>query len=65
VYAPHRLRGGELAGVEEHLLVCPWCQGRLEETEAFVRAMQGALRKLEGPWDARPRRGSIGDGEAV
>jgi hypothetical protein len=32
----------QLAAVEEHLLVCPECQDRLEETDAYVEAMRAA-----------------------
>lgn len=36
----------EVAGMEEHLLACPTCQARLEETESFITAMRSAARKL-------------------
>jgi hypothetical protein len=36
------LQEPELAAVEEHLLVCPECQDRLEAADAYVKAMRGA-----------------------
>src|SRR5438094_248432 len=43
-YFLHRLPEAELASAEEHLLVCPTCQTRAEETEEFLLVTQAALR---------------------
>ena len=37
---------GELAALEEHLLVCGWCIGRAENTDRYVEAIRAALRRL-------------------
>jgi hypothetical protein len=37
-----RLAGRKLEAVEEHLLFCPVCQGRVKEEERFVRDFQAA-----------------------
>ena len=37
---------GELAALEEHLLVCGWCIDRAENTEGYLEAMRTALRRL-------------------
>jgi hypothetical protein len=41
-YSMNRLAERELAEVEEHLLVCGECRGRLEESDRYVRAMRAA-----------------------
>lgn len=41
-YSLNGLPEPDLAVVEEHLLVCPACQDRLEATDAYVRAMREA-----------------------
>ena len=35
----------ELAGLEEHLLICEACRDRAESTEAFATAMREALKQ--------------------
>lgn len=45
-YSMGALDDVELALFEEHLLVCPLCQDRLAEVEAFVRATREAARNL-------------------
>jgi len=45
LYSLDRLSGADLERIEEHLLVCPECRERLKETDAFVKAMRGALEK--------------------
>ena len=45
-YAMNSLPEVETATLEEHLLVCPECQDRLQEADAHVRAMQAAARRL-------------------
>jgi len=42
-YLMHRLAEEEVAGVEEHLLVCPLCQHHTEETEEFILVTRSAL----------------------
>jgi anti-sigma factor RsiW len=39
----------ELAAVEEHLLACPGCVARAEETQDYVDAVRGAI--IEGGYD--------------
>lgn len=41
-YSLGRLAGEECARFEEHLLVCPVCQGRLSESDAYVSAAKAA-----------------------
>jgi len=49
-YSQGTLGEAELAAFEEHLLVCPLCQDRLAETDAFIRAMREAAQDLQaGP----------------
>lgn len=43
-YARGRLPEAELAGLEEHLLVCAACQKALETHDIYLRAMRAALR---------------------
>jgi hypothetical protein len=38
---------GELAALEEHLLVCGWCIDRAHNIEGYVEAMRAALRRLQ------------------
>lgn len=45
-YALGRLPEDELASLEEHLLVCPGCQDRLAETDAFIRAARQAAHNF-------------------
>ena len=35
---------GQLAVIEEHLLICEVCQDRLQELDEYVAAMREALR---------------------
>ncbi len=46
-YLMRRLSEEEVAGVEEHLLVCPACQSKAEETEEFILVTQSALPAFE------------------
>jgi anti-sigma factor RsiW len=49
-YALGRLADGSLAILEEHLLICEICRGKLDETERYVRAMKaGAARLRQEP----------------
>jgi anti-sigma factor RsiW len=45
LYALGRLNETQAAAVEEHLLVCPACQKRLDEVEGFAFAMRDAIAK--------------------
>ncbi len=51
-YSLGTLSGEELDEFEEHLLVCPVCQDRLEETDRFIRAFRIAAARM----DASPPR---------
>jgi len=46
-YAMGRLTERDAVPVEEHLLICECCRARLEETDAYVRAMREACRRCE------------------
>ena len=45
-YVMGKLSEEETAPLEEHLLICPACQNRLEETEQFVHAVRAAAVEL-------------------
>ncbi len=45
-YSMATLPEAEAAILEEHLLICPLCQERLTESDAYVRAMRSAASKL-------------------
>jgi hypothetical protein len=45
-YSMGTLPEDELGPFEEHLLICPKCQERLKETDAYVRAMRAAAARL-------------------
>lgn len=42
-YALNQVRGVELETLEEHLLICEYCQQRQEDTDDFVRLMKRTL----------------------
>ena len=44
----------ELASVEEHLLCCPHCVGRAEETQNYVDLMRAAI--IRGSYDLEIER---------
>jgi len=46
----------ELARVEEHLLVCPKCVARAEETKIYVDAMRSALKAEASPGQDAPAK---------
>ncbi len=46
-YSLGTLSGEELDEFEEHLLVCPLCQDRLEETDRFIRAFRSAAVRID------------------
>ncbi len=47
-YSMNRLPEERMAAVEEHLLVCPECQDRLEETDSYIRAIRSAAVRSGG-----------------
>ncbi|MCC6538200.1 MAG: zf-HC2 domain-containing protein [Bryobacterales bacterium] len=51
-YSLGRLDPATAAGFEEHLLICPVCQGQLERTDNFVRAFRTAVH-TRSPREAR------------
>ena len=46
LYALGRLGEDEAAPVEEHLLVCHFCQDRLAATDEYIRTVRAAAHKL-------------------
>ncbi len=42
-YALKKLPESEAAALEEHLLICPKCQDRLQLTEDFIAALRAAV----------------------
>ncbi len=45
-YSMNRLSPQETESVEEHLLVCPACQDKLDETDVFIKATRRAAARL-------------------
>jgi hypothetical protein len=45
-YAMNSLAEGEVAMVEEHLLICATCQDRLDGVEHYIKAMAGAAQRI-------------------
>lgn len=45
-YAMRKLSGRDVAPVEEHLLICPVCQTRLDEVQEFLRVVKAAAAAL-------------------
>ncbi len=41
-----KLRGADLAYVEEHLFICQDCRGRLETLDTFVQSMRAAAKQF-------------------
>jgi hypothetical protein len=64
-YSMHALLREECARVEEHLLICETCRGRLVEADDYVAAMKDAARDLPrqqpspDPWRWRWRWPSL------
>lgn len=54
-YSIGSLQEPVLSKLEEHLLLCPECQRRLEEMDAYVEAMRHAAGRLEAEDDSRRR----------
>ncbi len=48
-YAVNRLAEEAAALIEEHLLICGACRGRLARWDEYVTAMRKALGRGEGP----------------
>ncbi len=44
LYSLGRLTEPAISRLETHLLVCEHCRNRLEEEDAYIRAMRSALR---------------------
>ena len=56
-----KLGAHALAQVEEHLLICPTCQDRVVEIDAFVRALSEPTGAGAGRhWRLLARRGTFG-----
>jgi hypothetical protein len=47
----------ESTQIEEHLLICECCQGRLRETDDYLRAVEMASRQLRRDEEIAERRG--------
>ena len=47
-YALKRLPEAEAAALEEHLLICPHCQERLQLTDDFIAALRATLASRAG-----------------
>jgi anti-sigma factor RsiW len=47
-YALGRLPDADCDPLDEHLLICPTCQARLEEVDEYVKVMQAATAALAG-----------------
>ena len=50
-YSLDHLPEPDLEVVEEHILVCPTCQDRLQEIDDFVRAFRMAHQRMPSPPD--------------
>ena len=48
LYSLGRLGEAETAALEEHLLLCPECQARVEAEDSFIAAARGALERPAG-----------------
>jgi anti-sigma factor RsiW len=57
MYALGRLPDRDLAAFEEHLLICPSCQDRLDEQDGFVHTMRAALTEVAK--DPQPEKQSL------
>jgi len=52
-YALGSLSESLVTGLEEHLLICPACQDKLREFDAYVAAMRGAAARLDREDESR------------
>ena len=55
-YSMGMLSSQDCVSVEEHLLLCVACQGRLEDTEEYIRVVKAAASILGAGPPARSRR---------
>jgi anti-sigma factor RsiW len=55
-YAMGTLPGESVAAVEEHLLICRFCQNRLVETDQFVPLFRAAATQVDARTAPEPRR---------
>lgn len=56
LYSMGRIEGAQLERIEEHLLVCAWCQDRLAAEDKYVRATRvAAARVAAEPQQPRSR----------
>jgi len=53
-YAFHRLSEAEMAGFEEHLLLCGRCQETLAKTDEYIRLMKAAIAGYAGGMPEMP-----------
>jgi hypothetical protein len=60
LYALDRLSEPGLGSVEEHLLLCEYCRGRLEEMDEFVVSIRDAIDKTEPPEEPAERLSAMG-----
>ena len=54
-YALGQLSPQDCAPAEEHLLICPTCQDRLDQTDAYIQAMKVATSILSDRSLRRPQ----------
>ena len=45
-YSMGKLSDDESAPLEEHLLICPFCQAGLEQTDEYIRVTKAAASSL-------------------
>ncbi len=55
-YSMGKLSDEESAPMEEHLILCPVCRARLDETDEFIRATKAAASGLNPPQPGSPFR---------
>jgi hypothetical protein len=55
LYCLDRLDEGELAPIEEHLMVCEACQKRVTDLDVFLKAARRAARELQEEKYASPK----------
>ena len=54
-YSMGSMSADETADFEEHLLICPGCQERLSETDAYIASVRTAGSQLQQTSPVRPR----------
>ena len=60
-YSLGHLSAADVAPIEEHLLVCPTCQDRLQATDLFVATIRHVLREPHPGGDPSQGDGSGDD----